>query len=626
MQLSSEKYAFPIDNSPDTILLTRLEDGLILDVNDGFSRNTGYARDEAIGKSTSELDIWVNRARRQVFVEVLKNRGECLNFESEFRAKDGRIVPSLVSAKLTEVDGEACVFSISRNISDLKLAEEKLRQSEAHFRTVVESLGEGVLITDKDDVVLYMNPRMTDLTGYTPEEMLGKPAYELLLPPEKWPTLQERNRQRATGVSERYEAQMLRKDRSLFWAEVYAAPYRNSDGEIVGTLGAMIDTTERKHLEEQLRQSQRMEALGQLTAGIAHNFNNVLQGIMGNLDIALMDAPDELKPSLLDAERTSRRGADIVRQLMLFTRSGGPAESQPVDINQVLGDTVAICRRTFDRRISITLETHASEATVIGDSGQLQLVFLNICLNARDALELLVDRAPAVAICVELQSDIEAVPKGCPREFLRIRIADNGPGMAKEIQPKVFEPFFTTKEVGKGTGLGLATAFGIVQQHGGSIDCGSKLEVGTTFTIRLPVVGTTATGADVDADSVSELAPTGSETILLVEDEMAVRTSVAAYLSRLGYTVLSASDGVEALAIYTQNARDIALVLLDVSLPGMSGRDLLRAIRGLNAEVEVIIFTGYSSEQNEFEEALPILHKPIDSKRVAVKIREVLDA
>ena len=355
MQLSSEKYAFPIDNSPDTILLTRLEDGLILDVNDDFSRNTGYARDEAIGKSTSELDIWVNRARRQVFVEVLKNRGECLNFESEFRAKDGRIVPSLVSAKLTEVDGEACVFSISRNISDLKLAEEKLRQSEAHFRTVVESLGEGVLITDKDDVVLYMNPRMTDLTGYTPEEMLGKPAYELLLPPEKWPTLQERNRQRATGVSERYEAQMLRKDRSLFWAEVYAAPYRNSDGEIVGTLGAMIDTTERKHLEEQLRQSQRMEALGQLTAGIAHNFNNVLQGIMGNLDIALMDAPYELKPSLLDAERTSRRGADIVRQLMLFTRSGGPAESQPVDINQVLGDTVAICRRTFDRRISITL-------------------------------------------------------------------------------------------------------------------------------------------------------------------------------------------------------------------------------------------------------------------------------
>ena len=518
--------------------------------------------------------------------------------------------------------------NLKREIVERKRAEEEL----SLHSQVLENMAEGVyLIRTSDGVIVYANPIFDQMFGYDSGELLGRHVSIVNAPTEKSP--EETAGEIITVLNEKGiwhgEVQSIKKDRTPFWCSAHVTTFEHSEyGEV--WISVHEDITERKRAEEektalevQLRQAQKMEAVGQLTAGIAHNFNNLLQGIMGSLDLALLDAPASLRPHLLDAENTLKRGADIVEQLMLFTHFGGPGESNPVDINQVLGDTVAICRRTFDRRISITVETPASESTVIGDSGQLQQVFLNMCLNARDALEEVVDRDPAIAISVDLQSDIEAIQKGGLREFVRIQVADNGPGMAKEIQPKVFEPFFTTKEVGRGTGLGLATAFGIVQQHGGSIDCESKLDVGTTFTVRLPAV---ETRADVEADETSELAPEGSEIILLVDDEMAVRTSLAAYLSRLGYTVLAASDGVDGLETYMQNARDIALVLLDLSLPGMSGHDVLREMRRRNADVRVIIFTGYAFEESEFEEAMPILHKPIDSERVARKIREVLEA
>ena len=741
MTVSFGRYTFPIDDTPDTILLTRLSDGLILDVNDGFTRNTGYERGEAIGKTSRELEIWVDEQARQRFVQTLRETGECLNFENQFRGKGDRRITALVSAKLTEVDGEPAILSISRNISNIKEFEGKLRHSEQHFRSVVESLGEGVLITDSDDVVLYMNPRISEMTGFSEEDMVGNPAYELLLPSEKWPGLLARNRRRSSGVAERYEIEMLRKDGSLFWAEVHAAPYRDVDGEIVGTLGALIDTTdrkrveealrkseerlrmvadclgegllmtdrndvilfanprmaemtgyeltemvggearelllspgdrpamerrdilrlqgaaeqyelrlrrkdgtlfwaeinatpyrnekgdiigtlgahtditERKQLQEKLRQSQRMEAVGQLTAGIAHNFNNLLQAIMGSMEVAQLYASDAVRGYLKDAETMSQRGADIVKQLMLFARTGGVVESKPVDIVRVLEDTVAICRRTFDRRISITLKT-PRELTLIGDSGQLQQVFLNMCLNARDALEGVIDRDPTIAITAELLGD-----GGGDR--VQVCVVDNGVGISEVGKDQIFEPFFTTKDVGRGTGLGLATAFGIVQQHGGSISCASDVGAGTTFTVQFPIVEQEEIATSLDEGAA---APSGTETVLLIDDEILVRNSLAAYLTHLGYRILTAGDGKEGLKVFGEYVSDIALVVLDLSLPALSGSEVLHALRAIDANARVLIFTGHSSSAQQFEGVVPILQKPVRSKEVARRIRETLDA
>ncbi len=230
--------------SPDTIVLSRLSDGRILEVNDGFTRNSGYAREQAIGRTTAELKIWVNAEDRDRFVSILRESGRCLNFAAQFRARDGRLIHGLISASLIEVEDEVCLFSNTRNITELMSVEERLRESEGRFRSVVGSLSEGLLITDIDDVVLDLNERMTELTGFSTDELKGKTAHRLLLSADQWPNLPERSRRRLSGEAETYEVEIRRKDGSSFWAQVSASPYRNTAGKVVGTLGAMSDITE----------------------------------------------------------------------------------------------------------------------------------------------------------------------------------------------------------------------------------------------------------------------------------------------------------------------------------------------------------------------------------------------
>ena len=373
------------------------------------------------------------------------------------------------------------------------------------------------------------------------------------------------------------------------------------------------EVAERRHAEEQLRQSQRLEAVGQLAAGVAHNFNNLLQGIIGSLDIALGDQRNNIKPHLLDAQETSLRAAEIVKQLLLFAHTAEQARSKPVDVKQVLNDTVAICQRAFDRKLDITLHAPETLPAVMGDSGQLQQVFLNMCLNARDALEGVSE--PFIRVVATSRNGTEG------REDLTILVIDNGSGMEKDVQGQIFEPFFTTKEVDKGTGLGLATAFGIVQLHNGSIECNSTSGVGTTFSVHL---------AGVDGETKPELkpieeqAPGGTETLLLVDDEEVVRKSLAAYLSGQGYRVLLGKDGREGLSTYERHQDEIALVLLDLSMPQMSGQEVLKALRDLKPDLKVIIFTGYSVSAEQIEGSLPVIIKPVNGRTVARRVREVL--
>ena len=376
------------------------------------------------------------------------------------------------------------------------------------------------------------------------------------------------------------------------------------------------EVAERRHAEEQLRQSQRLEAVGQLAAGIAHNFNNLLQGIIGSLDIALGDQRNNIKAHLLDAQETSLRAAEIVKQLLLFARTAEHARSKPVDVKQVLNDTVAICQKAFDRKLDITLHAPESLPAVMGDSGQLQQVFLNICLNARDALEGVSE--PFIRVVASSRNGTE----GKGDQNITIRVTDNGSGMEKDVQRQILEPFFTTKEVDKGTGLGLATAFGIVQLHSGSIECDSTSGVGTTFSVHLPAVDGEK---EPEPKTIEEQAPGGTETLLLVDDEEVVRKSLAAYLSGQGYRVLLGKDGRDGLNVYERHQDEIALVLLDLSMPQMSGQEVLRTLRDLKPDLKVIIFTGYSVSAEQIEGSLPVIIKPVNGRTVARRVREVLD-
>ena len=560
----------------------------------------------------------MNEDEREFFVQTLRDKGECRNFEGTFRVSGNRIITGRVSAQVVEVDGEPAVFSIVRDISDLKLAQEALRQSEEHFRTVVESLAEALIITDPDDMVLYVNSRIKELTGYDSHDLVGRQAFELLTQPDEWDEMRERNRRRFQGQTETYETRVYRRNGSSFWAEVHATPYRNGAGEIIGTLGALIDITQRRELEGQLRQSQKMEAVGQLAAGIAHNFNNMLQAIMGSLSVALMKVEGDLRSHLLDAEESSQRASEIVRQLMLFARHGRRGEFRPVDLQHALANTVDLCRRSFDRRIDVSLQVPETLPTVDGDSGQLQQVLLNVCLNARDALEGVVNRDPTIRIEAETLS----VPGDDGQRKVEIRVTDNGIGIDPEVLDQVFEPFFSTKDIGRGTGLGLATVYAIVHHHKGSIECESELGNGTTFVIRLPVA---EAGVEDGPEAVPDSTPSGTETVLIVDDEAGIRNSLGRYLTKLGYRVLIAEDGRAGLELYKRSAGGVDLVLLDLSMPRMSGQEVLQALRGLNPEVRVIVFTGYPVHEEEFETVPPVLLKPVEFAVVARRVRALLD-
>lgn len=367
---------------------------------------------------------------------------------------------------------------------------EALQKSEERYRQFVEELPVGLSRNTLDGRILYQNAYVEKMLGYTPEEQARLEVGDIYLNPADRNDLLARLNEKGEHT---YEYRLRRKDGEMVWVR---GTTRLISDEVGGEIlqGFVEDITEQKRLEEerhrleeQLRHSQKMEAVGQLTAGVAHHFNNMLQGIVGNLHLAMFDAQPEIMPFLDAAQDASERAADMIRQLMVFTRQGMPPARQTVDLVAVVQDTVGMCRKTFDRRIEIAARMPA-EILVEGDPGQLRQVVMNLMLNARDAVARASGRSPVIGIHVDevvLGKGVNGPPLG---PCVRLRIEDNGVGMDEQTGRRVFEPFFTTKQVGQGTGLGLATSYAIVHQHGGAIECRSELGTGTRMQVYLPAV------------------------------------------------------------------------------------------------------------------------------------------
>ncbi|MCC7261401.1 MAG: GAF domain-containing protein [Candidatus Latescibacteria bacterium] len=370
--------------------------------------------------------------------------------------------------------------------------------------------------------------------------------------------------------------------------------------------------------EEELRQSQKMEAVGQLAAGIAHNFNNLLQGVLLNAELCQSQHPPaQLAEYLQEVLDCATRAAEMVGQLMVIGRHWKAPEHRALDLGQVVGDMVSICRKTFDRRIDLRLHLPAQLLPVMGNANQLGQVLLNLLVNARDALEAGEGRAPLIQ--VRLHPAARRDPQGRAGSFVCLQVEDNGVGMTPEVRAQIFDPFFTTKEVGKGTGLGLSTAYSILRDHSGWIECESAPGKGTRLSCFIPAA---ESHPDEEPGEVAAMA-SGSGTLLVIDDESFIRKALASTLGKAGYTVLEARDGTEGLALFEQHHGHLDLVLLDLSMPGLSGREVLRRLKEQDPRVPVVICSGYGIDPPPAECAA-LIHKPVRARELCAVVQQLL--
>jgi PAS domain S-box-containing protein len=524
------------------------------------------------------------------------------------------------------IEGEPHILAVTRDISARIRAEEALKASEARFRTLIEASPEAVLLA-RDGWMLMVNRAFLHMTGYAEEAaVLGRSLLDFLAPEER-PRVAGFVAARTNGkpAPNHYEALGLRRDGRVFPFEISVAQVDLEDGP--ATLAYVRDVTRRKaaedartELEAQLRQAQKLESVGRLAGGVAHDFNNLLTAIKGNLELVLndLDRLDPARERLTEIQLAAESAEALTRQLLAFSRQQ-IIEPRVLSLNDLLVNLEKMLRRLLGADIDLVLTLDPRLRTVKVDAGQVEQIILNLAVNARDAMP----RGGTLGLSTEnMEStgsrDLE------PGQYVRLRVSDNGTGMTDEIKSHLFEPFYTTKGRDKGTGLGLATVYGMVQQNRGTISVHSVCEEGTSFDLLFPVTEE-APREPVVLDTSKVL---GGETVLLVEDEPMVRDLARRFLLRLGYQVLDCGSGPEALALVAKHPQVIHLLLTDVIMPGMSGKVLADHLKPLHPETRVLFTSGYTVDEitthGILEEGLAFLSKPYSLKTLGDKIRLVL--
>ncbi|MBX9584364.1 MAG: PAS domain S-box protein, partial [Gemmataceae bacterium] len=522
-----------------------------------------------------------------------------------------------------------------------------LRRSEALFRAVFEGASAGFSLTDATGRFVACNPAFADLVGRPAEQVLGRsPA--AFTHPDDWAAQTPLMAEVRAGRRDRFDAlkRYGRPDGAVVWAELSFAAIRAADGRYEYGLGVSVDVTERRKLEEQLRQAQKMEAIGQMAGGLAHDFNNLLTAVLGNLSLVKLPPGDPNRPLLAAAEQAGVRAADLTRKLLGYARRNQLLPG-PVAPREAFAEVVGLLRRTLDPRIAIRVEVAADCGPVLADPGLLNQALMNLCLNARDAmpdggtLTLSAGRADPTPA----GPDGEAVPDAPGGPFVRLSVADTGCGMTDAVKSCIFDPFFTTKGVGKGTGLGLPMVHGIVKQHRGWVGCTSAPGRGTRIDLYLPAADEPEVPApgpaaahpplpapgDTPPDGTPTLAAAAKAglipdpTVLLVDDEPMIRDLGRAILERAGYRVLTAEDGLDGVEVFARERGRIGLVVLDVMMPRMSGRDAFRELVRLDPGVRVLFSTGYSAQElSELDGAVGLLNKPYRPAELLAAVRDAL--
>jgi PAS domain S-box-containing protein len=611
-------------------------DGLFVRINDRELEWLGYAREEIIDiKTLCDILTPASQAVFRKTFPVLKKQGWIKNVELDLVRKDGSILPVLVNA--TAVMDEKGDYVMSRStvtdMTELKRTEAQLRRSEEKYRGIVENISEGYMEIDLQGNRLFCNEPLLRMSGYTREEFM-KRSYRNQEDAESVKRVRAKfNEMYRTGEALKWMPfKMKRKDGSICHVEFSSTLIRDVAGNPVGFRTVSRDITERvkleeerKRLEEQLYKAQKMEAVGTLAGGIAHDFNNLLMGIQGFASLMLLnmepghDQYDKLKA----IECQIQSGANLTKQLLGFAR-GGRYELKPADMSALVRNAVQMFGRTKKEiRIHEKYPDTLWRAKV--DQGQIEQVLLNLFVNAWQAMpgggELYVETQN-----VALDESYSQIFTVVPGKYVKISVTDTGVGMDEKTRERIFDPFFTTKEMGRGTGLGLATVYGIVKGHKGIINVYSEKGQGTTFNIYLPALEGHAVAAAKPAEVA---AVNGKETILIVDDEGFILAVVEELLKSLGYRVYKATNGEEAVKIYRENEGAIDLVIVDMVMPGLSGGDTFDLLKKINPEIKVILSSGYS--QNGAATSIldrgcrAFIQKPFSLRDLSTKVREVLD-
>ena len=608
--------------------------------NKASERLYGYTRQEAIGCSL--LDLIIPPEMRHAVVEEMSKMCESgrpiPSGELLLMHKDGSRVPVISHHVIVKVPGrEQELFCLDIDITERKQAETTLRQSEEKFRTLVNTAPFGIQLTDLEGKIVYSNPAHHQIQGYEMDQLLGMYLWDLTVDDDHRVKTREYYQNIISKNPEptMYSIREKTRDGREIDVQINWDYIRNEENEVTGIISIIEDITERKQsdaerekLQKQLNQAQKMEAVGRLAGGVAHDFNNMLGVILGYVELAFekIDPNQALYSDLEEIQNAAERSADLTKQLLTFARKQiiSPEE---LDLNDAVESMLKMLRRLIGEDIDLSWFPADSLWLVKIDPSQLNQILANLCVNARDAIA----GVGKLTIETQVKTFDQAYCEGhegfITGDYVMLAVTDNGHGMNKETLNNLFEPFFTTKNMGEGTGLGLAIIYGIIKQNKGFINVYSEPGQGTSFKIYLPRFHTSEKAQEETLPE--KIVPTGNETILLVEDEPAILRMTRMMLERKGYSVLPAGIPADAISIANAYVGKIHLLMTDVVMPEMNGRDLAEKITAIFPEIKLLFMSGYAADvithQGVLEDGVAFMQKPFATDELAKKIREVLD-
>lgn len=612
-----------IENSEQVFWLSSVDRGRLIYLSPSFEHVWGFPRQPALLDYTACLNCMDSDTRMQVLAlgdQHIAGRRTDLEYrivkpDGEERILRDRGFPIRDSAgRIYRIAG------VTDDVTEQRRMESALHQASARLEAVLQSSPVAIIALDRSMDVLLWNHAAEQLFGWSSEEVLGR----------RYPVAAAGESSTSTeylcggGFREEFhealEVQRVARDGTVIDVEIWTAPLRDSSGSVAAVIGLIADIRDRRRLEDQFRHAQKMEAVGRVAGGVAHDFNNILTVIGGRASLLLQTIPayDPMHEDLKEIESSVERACGLTRQLLAFSRKQ-VFRTQVLDLHQVLNDAGKMLSRVIGE--DVDLEVIASAVrSVRADRGQIEQVLLNLVVNARDAM-------PAGGrLTVSLSEEREGADGLPPGEYVKLTVSDTGTGIGSEHMEHIFEPFYTTKPVGQGTGLGLSTVYGIVSQSGGHVRVSSTIGIGTAFSIYLPIVD-----AAPDAQTVTKQKDVlgGSETLLLVEDDEGVRVFMQRALRTKGYHVLAAANGGEAILIARRHPAPISLLISDVVMPEMNGPAVAEFLREAGHAMPVLFVSGYPddlvAQHGMLNGSLSYLAKPFNIHTLALKVREVLD-